>query len=386
MTAGFLSRGFRPFFLSAALWALVAMALWLLMFTGRLELPSALDPVSWHAHEALFGYLGAVLAGFLLTALPNWTGQSPITGWPLASLLALWAIGRMAIAMSAWLSPLEVALLDLSFFIVLGGLALREIIAGRNWRNLLVVVMIGVLASGNALFHRESAEGVSAASGYGLRIGLAAAIMLISVIGGRIVPTFTRNWLASRGHTGLPAPFGRLDGLALALTMLALTAWIAFPEAQETGYLLVVSGFAQAARLARWRGRDTTSEPLVWVLHVAYAFVPLGMLCVGAATLWPGAMTATSAQHLWMAGAVGVMTLAVMTRATLGHSGRALTAGVGTAALYLMIVISVLARLAGGMLPQHAMALWTLAGLLWCCSFVGFLLLYGRLLIGATPK
>ncbi len=386
MTAGFLSQGFRPFFLSAALWSLVAMALWLLMLTGKLELPSALDPVSWHAHEALFGYLGAVLAGFLLTALPNWTGRSPIAGWPLAGLFALWVIGRMAIAMSAWLSPLEAALLDLSFFIVLGGLALREIIAARNWRNLVVVAMIGVLASGNALFHRESAEGASAASGYGLRIGLAAAIMLISVIGGRIVPTFTRNWLTSRGHAALPASFGRLDGLVLALTMPALTAWIAFPEAQETGYLLIVSGIAQAARLARWRGQDTASEPLVWVLHVAYAFVPLGMLCVGAAALWPGAVKAASAQHLWMAGAIGVMTLAVMTRATLGHGGRTLTAGAGTAALYLMIVASVLARLAGGMLPEHAMALWTLAGLLWCCSFFGFLLLYGRLLIGAIPK
>ena len=385
-THGFLSCGFRPFFLSAALWALLTMALWIATLTGRLKLPSAFDPVSWHAHEALFGYLGAVLAGFLLTAVPNWTGRPPLTGWPLAGLLALWILGRIAIATSEWLTPLSVALIDLSCLVVLVGYLLRETVAGRNWRNLVVIAIIGVFVAGNALFHREAAEDAYAASAYGLRIGLAAAIMMISVIGGRIVPAFTRNWLAARGSEALPATFGRLDGLALALTLLALAVWVAIPNAPETGYLLLASGIAQAARLTRWRGPDTGREPLLWILHVGYAFVPLGMLGVGAAILWPDTLASAPAQHLWMAGAIGIMTLAVMTRATLGHSGQELTAGPGTVALYLLVVASVLARLAGGVLPEHAMALWTLAGLLWCSGFAGFVLLYGRLLIGTAQR
>ena len=385
-TSGLLSSGFRPFFLSAALWALLAMALWVAMLTGRLALPSAFDPVTWHAHEALFGYLGAVFAGFLLTAVPSWTGRPPLAGWPLAGLLALWVLGRVAVGASEWLTPLAVALSDLSCLIALGGYVLREIVAGRSWRNLVVIAMLGVFVAGNAIFHREAAGGAFAASGYGLRIGLAATILMISVIGGRIVPTFTRNWLAARGGDALPAPFGRLDGLALALSLLALAAWAAVPEASACGYLLLASGMAQAARLSRWRGLETRREPLLWILHVGYAFVPLGMLGVGAAILWPDALPSATAQHLWMAGAIGVMTLGVMTRATLGHSGRELTAGPGTAALYLLIVASVLARLVGGVLADHAMAWWTLSGVLWCCGFVGFVLVYGRLLIGTAQR
>ena len=224
---GFLSLGFRPFFLFAALWALLGMALWVPMLLGLISLPSAFDPVSWHAHEALFGYLGAVLAGFLLTAVPGWTDRRPLAGWPLLGLLALWALGRVAVATSEHLAPWTVAAIDVSFPVVLAGYALREIVIGRNWRNLVVIALIGVFVAGNALFHWEAADGIYAASGHGLRTGLAAAIVLISLIGGRIVPAFTRNWLAARGGEALPAGFGLLDKLSVALTLVALAVWVA---------------------------------------------------------------------------------------------------------------------------------------------------------------
>ena len=384
--SAFLSYGYRPFFLSAGLWAPVGIGLWLAMLWGGLDLPIAFDAVSWHAHEALFGYLGAVLAGFLLTAVPNWTGRPPLAGWPLLGLFSLWLLGRIAVAVSEFLPPLAVAAPDLSCLVVLGAYVLREIVAGRNWRNLVVIAMIGVFVAGNALFHREASEGEYAASGLGLRIGLAAAIMMISLIGGRIVPTFTRNWLSARGSAALPAAFGLLDRAALVLTLIALAAWIVFPAARETAWLLLASGVVQAARLSRWCGLATHREPLLWILHAGYAFVPLGMLGVGGAILWPDAVPPASAQHLWMAGAIGVMTLAVMTRATLGHSGRALTAGAGTAAVYLLVVASVFARLLGGVLPDQAMTLWTLSALLWCLGFAGFVLLYGRLLAGSAKR
>ena len=385
-TPAVLSHGFRLFFLSAGLWAPIGIGLWVAMLWGRLDLPSAFDPVSWHAHEALFGYLGAVFSGFLLTAVPNWTGRSPLAGWPLLGLFALWVAGRVAVTASAWLPPLAVAALDLSCLVVLGAYVLREVVAGRNWRNLVVVAMIGVFVVGNALFHWEAAEGGYAASGLGLRIGVAAAIMMISVIGGRIVPTFTRNWLVARGNEAVPAEFGRLDKVTLVLTLIALTVWVALPAARETAYLLLASGGAQAVRLSRWRGPATRREPLLWILHVGYAFVPLGMLGAGGAVLWPDIVPTASAQHLWMAGAIGVMTLAVMTRATLGHSGRALTVGAGTAAIYLLVIVSVFARLLGGVLQEQAMTLWMLSAFCWCLGFAGFVMLYGRLLIGASER
>ena len=383
MSAAFLSAGFRPFFLAAGLWAAGGMALWIGMLWGGVALPVAFDPVSWHAHEALFGYLGAVMAGFLLTALPGWTRRPPLTGWPLAGLLALWVVGRVAMAVSAWLEPLWVALADLAAPVALAGYLLREIVAGRNWRNLVVVALVAVLVAGNAGFHREAATGAFAASGAGLRLGLAAAVGMISLIGGRIVPAFTRNWLRSRGSALRPAPFGPVDALALALTLLALAGWVAAPAAAATGWLLLAAGLAQAVRLARWGARATGSEALVWVLHAGYAFVPLGLVGVGAAILWPAAVPAGAAQHLWMAGAVGVMTLAVMTRATLGHGGRPLTAGPGTGMLFLAVIAAALTRVAAGWLPGQAMALWTLSAGLWCLGFAGFVLLHGRLLTGS---
>lgn len=379
--AAFLSHGFRPFFLAAGLWAALGMALWLATLRGWLVLPTAFEPISWHAHEALFGYLGAAVAGFLLTAVPNWTGRPPVAGRALLGLLALWVLGRVAVAVSSHLPPWAVMTIDLSCLFVLGAMLLREIVAVRNWRNLVVIALVGAFIAGNGLFHAEAAAGGRAASGLGFRVGLAAAIILISVIGGRIVPAFTRNWLHARGAGRLPAAHGWPDTLALVLGLVALVTWAAMPDDPVCGYLLLAAGFSHLLRLARWRGEDTGAEPLVWVLHVGYAFVPAGMLAMGAALVWPGALTSSAAQHLWMAGAAGVMTLAVMTRATLGHSGRALTVGTGTAALYLLVIASVATRLLAGVFPGSASFLWTASAILWCAGFGGFVALYGPMLL-----
>ena len=202
------SYGFRPFFLSAGLWAVLAMVLWLLFLTGHLDLPGPFDPTSWHAHEFLFGYTGAVIGGFVLTAVPNWTGRLPVTGWPLAGLSGLWLLGRIAV-----MSPLDwwlILVLDLSMPVALVAVILREVLAGRNWRNLPVAGLIAVFALSNGLFHIEAARGIAASSGLGMRLGLAAVLMLIALIGGRIIPSFTRNWLAARGATALPVRINAL--------------------------------------------------------------------------------------------------------------------------------------------------------------------------------
>ena len=377
-----LTFGFRPFFFTATVWAALAMALWVPMLSGHLMVPTAFDPVSWHAHEFLFGYLGAVIAGFLLTAVPNWTGRLPIVGWRLGVLAGLWLMGRVAVAISGSVPAVLVALADLAFQAVFALLIAREIAAGKNWRNLIVLAMLGVFILGNALFHWEAAKGDYAAQGYGLRLGLGAGIMMIAVIGGRIVPSFTRNWLVKRRSTALPVPpMQPFDKVALAALLVALGLWVLLPLGTPSGLALVLAGVLHALRLARWAGHRTFAEPLVTVLHAGYAFVPLGALALAVEILAPGSFGMAGAQHFWMAGAIGLMTLAVMTRATLGHTGQNLTAGAGTVIIYLALILSVFARVAGGVWPEVSGPLTTAAGLLWIVAYGGFAIVYGTLLL-----
>ena len=376
------SFGFRPFFLGAACWAVLAMMVWIPMLSGRLSLPTSFDPVGWHAHEFLFGYLGAVAAGFLLTAVPNWTGRLPIVGWRLGMLAGLWLIGRVVVAVSGSLPALPVAVTDLAFPVIFALFIVREIVAGKNWRNLIVLAMLGVFILGNALFHWEAANGGYAAQGYGLRLGLGAGIMMIAVIGGRIVPSFTLNWLVKRRSAVLPvAPMQPFDKGALGTLLVALVLWAVLPLRTPTGLALALAGVLHALRLARWAGHRTFAEPLVTVLHAGYAFVPLGALALAAEILAPGSFGMAGAQHFWMAGAIGLMTLAVMTRATLGHTGQDLRAGAGTVVIYLALILSVFARVAGGVWPEFSSPLHTVSGLSWIVAFGSFAVIYGGLLL-----
>ncbi|MFP7570097.1 NnrS family protein [Marivita sp. S2033] len=382
-----LTYGFRPFFFGSAVWATISMALWIPMLSGALTLPTAFDAVSWHAHEFLFGYLAAVIAGFLLTAVPNWTGRLPIVGWPLGGLFLLWVAGRVVVAGSAGLPPLLVALVDMAFALVLGAVLAREIIAGKNWRNLIVLAMLVVFTLGNAVFHWEAAQGGYAAQGVGLRIGVGAGVMMIAVIGGRIVPSFTRNWLVKRNSARLPTPpMQKFDKAALLLLLVALLLWVVVPAHPITGAALVAAGVVHSVRLGRWAGHLTFAEPLVTVLHVGYAFVPLGALIIGVDILWVGTTGAAAAQHLWMAGAFGLMTLAVMTRATLGHTGQALTAKPGTILIYSAMLVAVAARVFAGVWPALASEWHIVAGLAWMLAFGGFAVVYGALLLRVPPN
>ncbi len=379
MGPAILTFGFRPFFFGATVWAALAMMLWVPMLSGHLMLPTAFDPVSWHAHEFLFGYLGAVVAGFLLTAVPNWTGR-------LGMLAGLWLAGRVAIAVSGSLPAWLVAAVDLAFPVIFALAIGREIVAGRNWRNLIVLGMLGVFIIGNALFHREAALGEYAAQGVGLRVGLGAGIMMIAVIGGRVVPSFTRNWLVKGRSATLPTPpMQRFDKVALIFLLVALVLWVALPLDPLTGAALGLSGVLHGIRLSRWAGHRTFAEPLVMVLHAGYAFLPLGALAMAVEILAPGSFGMAGAQHLWMAGAIGLMTLAVMTRATLGHTGQPLTAGAGTMMIYATLTLSMLARVMAGYWHEISGPLHMVAGLFWIMAFGGFAVVYGAHLLCLPP-
>lgn len=370
------SYGFRPFFLGGALWAALAVLLWLPQYFGEISLPSHFAPLDWHVHEMVFGYIAAVIAGFLLTAIPNWTGRLPVNGAPLAALALLWLAGRIAILGSAKIGALAAAVIDVSFLATLAAVALREIVAGRNWRNLRVLIVLGLLIAANVAFHIEVMTAGTAT--YAVRLAIGAVLGLIMLIGGRIVPSFTNNWLARNNPGRMPRPFSRFDAVALALAALALAAWVAAPDHVATATLMLLAALAHAVRLARWAGDRTLADRLVLVLHVAYAFVPVGFVLNALSVLWP-AIPASAGIHAWTAGAVGLMTLAVMTRATLGHTGRRLEAGTVTQAIYAFALVGALARLAAPfvapVLMLHAAALF------WVLAFGTFAVAYGRFLL-----
>lgn len=376
------AAGFRPFFLLGAIQAGLSILVWLPAFYGELSLSSAFAPRDWHVHEMLYGYLPAVITGFLFTAIPNWTGRLPLHGTPLATLVVLWIAGRIAVTFSAPLGWWAAMLIDASFLFLVAAAATREIAAGRNWKNLNVVALVVVLLAGNFAFHLEAH--FHGAADIGIRIGIAVVVLLISLIGGRIIPSFTRNWLVKQNPGRLPVPFGRFDMIVVALGALALVTWIVSPESRMAGMALGIAGLMHLVRLARWAGDRTLPERLLTILHVGYFFVPLGFLLNAAASF--GLLPPGAGVHAWMAGAAGIMTLAVMTRATLGHTGRALAASAGTQAIYAAIIVAAAARICAVIHPAQSDVLLHVAAAAWVIAFLGFAMSYGPLLLRRDPR
>lgn len=374
----FLSYGFRPFFLLGALYAGLTILFWLPMLYGRLETASALSPVDWHVHEMLFGYVAAIVTGFLLTAIPNWTGRLPVQGLPLLALVLLWAAGRFAVFFSAGIGWLAAAAIDSAFLLAVAAAAAIEIVAGRNWRNLKVLVPVTVLFISNVVFHVEAH--LQGEADVGRRLGIAATLLLIMIIGGRIIPSFTRNWLARENPGRLPIPFNRFDVGTIAVSAVSLVAWTCFPDHRATGVALLLAGAFNLARLGRWAGDRTLRDPLVLILHVAYLFVPLGFFLVAFGALLPGAVPPAAGLHAFGVGAIGSMTLAVMARATLGHTGRPLRAGSGTCLAFAAIVMAGMLRIAAACLPSVP-ALLHASAAAWTLAFLGYACLYGGSLV-----
>ncbi|RTE91164.1 NnrS family protein [Bradyrhizobium sp. LVM 105] len=376
------AHSFRPFFLLAAIQAGLSILAWLPMFYGELSVSSAFAPRDWHVHEMLYGFLPAVITGFLFTAIPNWTGRLPIQGTSLGALVMVWLAGRVAVTLSAdtgWAFALAV---DAAFLALVVAAAAREIIAGGNWRNLPVVGLVSVLLAGNVAFHLEAHY--QGAADVSIRVGTGVVVLLIALIGGRIIPSFTRNWLVKFNPGRLPVPFGRFDGAVIGCSALALISWIAAPLNAVTGVLMALVGGLHLVRLARWAGDRTFRERLLVILHVGYVFVPFGFILHAIAVF--GALPASAGIHAWMTGAAGTMTLAVMTRASLGHTGQALTASPAIQGIYAAIIIAALARVAAVMFPAHSYVLLHIAACGWLVAFLGFAVAFGPLLAGSRRR
>ncbi|MFD3189760.1 NnrS family protein [Sedimentitalea sp. HM32M-2] len=362
-----ITGAYRLFFPVAGLFAALVIPIWLLLYSGvDLALPA--DGLRWHRHEMLFGYLSLALGGFLLTAIPNWTGRAALRGAPLVGLLALWLAGRAGLALMP-AGALQAAL-ALGFPVALAALASREIWAGGNRRNLPVAALVWLFAGADALF-LAGHEALAQRAGFGL------ALILITLVGGRVTPAFSRNWLKARGHTpGIPV-FGRFDAVAMGAAIAAVLGWIVLPDQLVTGGLALLAAVLLALRLARWKAWSVAAEPLLLALHMGYAWLPVSFALIAAQTLGSG-VDEIQVAHAVGAGAVGGMTMIVMIRAVLGHANRPIAGnGLDVAilgAVHLGAALRVIAPVFGDpMLPIH------LSGAIWALGFAGFFLRYGRI-------
>ena len=373
----FFSYGFRPFFLGAALFAGVAVPAWILLRTGIGDSEFFSIAREWHVHEMVFGFLPAVITGFLLTAIPNWTDRVPIRGNELILLCVLWLAGRLVMAIP-FLTPLLSACVDAAFLIITAGLVWREIVSGKSWPHALIGGLISLYAGANILFHVLALSG--AVTELPERMALALDMVLLTLIGGRVIPNFTRAFLAGQGMTEQPAPFSRFDGLSVMLVGIAAVSWTVQPRAMVTGGLLMAAGLTNLGRLLRWYGWLTWREPLALILHLGYGWLAMSLLVLGGAILGVGLST-TDAVHALTTGTVGVMTLAIMTRASLGHTGRPKHAGPLTLCIYLLVNLGAILRVFGPATDLPTNIVLGVAAVAWSGSYLLFALVYGPFLL-----
>ncbi len=376
----FLSYGFRPFFLGAAVFTSLAVLTWVALFAGRVSVDFLYPPREWHVHEMLFGYLPALIAGFLFTAMPNWTDRMPLRGAPLLAMFLLWVAGRLLVAVPL-AGASAAAVVDGAFLVLLATYVWREIMAAGSWGRAPIGILVSLYAVTNILFHLLALRG--APTDLPERLALSVMTLMLTVIGGRLAPTFAREYLADRKIAPLPVVFSPVDAVVIMLVLVGLATWIVQPETVWAGVMLIVAGVASLARLLRWGGWRTWREPLVLILHVGYGWVGWFLVALGASILGIG-FTPENAVHLLTTGAMGTMTLAVMTRASLGHTGRPRHADRLTVAMYLLVNIGALLRiLAPNAETPTALthAILGLSALGWCGAYLLFAFVYGPLLL-----
>ncbi len=380
----FFSYGFRPFFLLAGLLAVLGMALWLLAINGSPWPVQASRSTFWHAHEMGLGFGGAVMAGFILTAGANWTGRPPIRGPLLACLVVAWLCGRAAMLYSGLLPATLTMLLDLLFPVLFGLLVTREIVGARNRRNYGVLAIVWTLTAFTALYHVAAIGLLSEESAADMqrivaRLFVYLLAVLITVLGGRVIPGFTGSWLRMRGVSNLPRIKPWLETCIMPLTAAAGISQALMPDGIVTAALCMNAGIAHLLRLAGWRGLATAAEPLLLVLHIAYLWLAIGFMLLGAVALGLP-LSETAALHALTIGGISGIILGMMTRVALGHTGRPLHAARIIQLAYVLLGFSALVRAFGPLSATGSTLAYTGAGLLWIASFSLFLWHYAPIL------
>ena len=372
----FWSYGFRPFFFSGAVFVGMAIPTWVFILSGVEGVPLHYQLRVWHVHEMVFGFLPCIITGFLLTAIPNWTERQPLRGWPLIMLWTLWLVGRLSMAFSE-LPPLLLLLIDGAFLVVVAGIVWREILATHMWDRLPMGVMISLYASANLLFHWQFLNSVETVLAE--RLGLSIIMLLLAMIGGKIVPSFTEDYFEEIKETKQLSPFSRFDALSILLVCINGILWMVSGNSMVVGAAFIVTGIFHVIRLGRWYGWLTWREPLVLILHVGYGWLAMFFLTLGGAMMGFG-VHVEDALHTLTTGAVGVMTLAVMTRASLGHTGRIKQAGILTIIIFLLVNLGAFLRVAGSNLNlSHGSGFIWAAGC-WSGAYVLFAFAYAHIL------
>jgi len=375
-----LSYAFRPFFLLNGIFAMLIVFLWVMTLHGA-GLPGATP--YWHSHEMLIGFAMAAVAGFSLTAVANWTGRPAIKGTPLALLLISWLAGRLAMSLSPWLPASLVFLMDMLFPLLLVYLLSREIIGGRSRRNYPLIAIIFTVAGLNALYQLGAGQWLPGVDRLAIYLLIHTILLLVVIIAGRIVPSFTANWLRQQGQGQHPVNNDIINRAALALTIVVGLCASFIPAHPVTGILAFAAAIVHGVRLSRWRGFATVSNPLLFVLHVAYLWLPVGYAVLGCASFgW--IFNPSAALHALTMGAISFMVLAVTTRVALGHTGRPLQAARLTILAYWLLMLAVLVRVLGPLSGKAYMMMIDISATAWILSFAIFTWVYWPIL--SRPK
>jgi uncharacterized protein involved in response to NO len=383
-----LSYAFRPFFLLGALGAILVMVLWTLALLGIGPVTAVTSPMMWHAHEMLFGFIMAIVAGFVLTAVAMWTGRTRLHGAPVGWLVVAWLAGRGAMIASATLPGLLIAAIDMLFPLLLLFLFAREVIIAGSRRNYVVVGIVAAIGILNLIYHAGATGELAALDRTALLLMIHVVLLLITAIAGRIVPSFTANWLKGQGllQEGQQAPRSTNPVEVATLLLTLITGCLATfaPASSLTGVAAVVTAGLHAFRLSRWRGLSTRSEPLLFILHVAYLWLPVGYLLM-AWSVFGSTYPPSVALHALTMGGIGSMILAMTTRVALGHTGRALHAARLTVLAYVLLTLAVMVRIVGPLAGQYYMRSVEIAVTAWILAFVLFVWVYWPILTQPNP-
>jgi uncharacterized protein involved in response to NO len=370
--------GFRPFFLLAGSGAAVLMLSWLMSWHGHLATPAAYyGQVLWHAHEMLFGYIAAVIAGFLLTAVHNWTGQPTLAGWPLGGLAVLWLAGRLA-PWFAGIPPLLIAVIDMAFFPALLVALVKPLWAARNRSNRWFAPLLLGMALANALIHAQALGWTSATAAPGNLVMLDLVVLLLIFVGGRILPFFTEKGIVGAA----PRRYPRIERLSIALPIAMAGLHLAQAPVQWTGLAALATGLIQCVRWWGWHDRRAWQIPILWVLYTGYAWLAIGLILVGLSEF--GMFPRSPATHALTAGALGVFTLGMMARVALGHTGRPMRAPRPITLAFVVANMAAALRVLGPAAIPSWYVTWILsAGLLWLFAFALFTVIYAPILVKA---
>lgn len=366
-----MSYAFRPFFLLNGFFAIVAITIWLMALHGTRLAPIPATMLYWHGHEMVVGFAMAAVAGFVLTAVATWTGRPPLQGMWLGVLVFSWLLGRLTMVAAARLPYWLVASIDTVFPFLLAVLVGREVVGGNSRRNYPIVAIVLVLALLNLSYHLGTMGILPGMDRLALYFLIHLLLLMITVIAGRIIPNFTANWLRARGHERLPGNHALTDVTSVAATIATGVSVSLTPVGPVTGTLALLAALSHAVRLARWRGLATTSEPLLFVLHVAYLWLPMGYALTALAAFGHVLPTAAAVHALTM-GAIGNMILAVTSRVALAHTGRSLHAPRLIVIAYAILNAAVVTRVLSPLSPGLYLDMIDLSAVGWIVTFAIF--------------